>query len=259
MIKYTFLVFLIIQLFIFSCTLSGNSKAEFIYVDSLNKKIADLSDEIRTDKSLSPHIQVRNYEAATSSVILYIPWGFNLYLSDVRPNLSPEISLVVPAAFTTPLGGIDGFFFKEGVMINPSVNRSLTGICKISGNQIYIGPFKDSALNLKNLKGNESVFQQALLVYNSKLYPSAILGNAEYKRRAIVQFDDLTCVAESNRALSIREFQEALLFIGVINAIYLDMGSWSEGVYRDHIGNIKKIGDDFSNTTRQTNWIYYAF
>ena len=53
------------------------------------------------------------------------------------------------------------------------------------------------------------------------------------------------------------EFQEALLILDIVDAIYLDMGSWSHGFYFDNNSKINDIGNNFSNTKKQTNWLVF--
>lgn len=258
MIRSTSILISTLFIFLQACQ-ERNELVNYIKnIDSLTKKVAQLNDEIKIDKQLSPHIQIRNYEAKNSSIILYNPWGLTFHLKTTRPNISESISLIVPAAYTSKDMTIDGFLIEDGKYINMQHNKQLTGVCIITNNKIDITPYNnvnsDSLLSNKNL----SAFQQSLLIYNTKIYPCSIFGNSKSKRRAIIQFQDLTCIAESNRALTIFEFQEALNDLGVINAINLDMGSWSEGTYRNHLGQVFKIGEIFSNTNLQTSWLVYS-
>lgn len=255
--KIYHIIIILSLLVIQGCIRSTNNGCDHNNIDSLNNLITELKDELKTDKQLSPHIQVRTYEATTSSVVLYIPWGFNMNLSATRPNISEKISLIVPAAYTSQSMAIDGFLIENGRLINNQINTELTGICIVSSSDVNIKPFSSSLIDSLTLKDSVSVFQQSLLLLKKEIIPCTIFGNLKFKRRAIVQFEYFSCVAESNRELTILEFQEALKFIGVINAINLDMGSWSEGAYRDHLGNVNKIGDNFLSTQYQTSWLYY--
>lgn len=258
MTRVTYYLFFVVSILSQGCVDKVVSKNEIDTIDSLNKKIAELNDEIKTDKQLSPHIQVRNYEAEGSSVILYIPWGLKLALKTTRPQISESISLIVPAAYTSKKMTIDGFLIENGKSVNEESNNKLTGVCIISSNKVDIIPYDKMKLDSIFLNKEESAFQQSLLLYNTEIYPCKIFGNIKSKRRAIIQFEELTCIAESNVPLTILEFQEALKYIGVTNAINLDMGSWSEGSYRDHMGQIIKIGDNFMNSRFQTSWLVYS-
>jgi hypothetical protein len=48
-----------------------------------------------------------------------------------------------------------------------------------------------------------------------------------------------------------------LISNNIKNAIYLDMGTYSEGWYKNDDGKINTIGEDMKNTDKQSNWIVY--
>ena len=64
-------------------------------------------------------------------------------------------------------------------------------------------------------------------------------------------------MGESRKPISIQEFQESLLKIGAVNAIYLDMGSYSEGWYKNYDRRKVVIGEKMTDTDKQTNWLIY--
>ena len=228
-------------------------------IDSLNQKITSLNDEIKLDQKLYPHIQLRSYEGGVCAINLYIPWGLNLSLVSKRPVISNETFLIVPAAYTSKYLGIDGLFIENGKAINPTINNKLNGACVITSNGLKIVPF--DTIQAKKTASNiniESLFQQSLLIYNSKVVKCDIFGNKQSLRRALIQFENLTCIGESHRPLTIQEFQEALINIGAKNAINLDMGSWSEGMFKNSFCEIKMLGDNFANTKNQTSWLTYS-
>lgn len=245
---------------LFSCSYSENTKISLSdkIVDSLTHKLASLNEEIKFDQEQNPHIQLRHYESGICTINLYIPCGLNLSLVSKRPTFSNETFLLVPAAYTSKQYGIDGFFVENGTTINPNSKSSLTGACILSAKGLRIIPF--DSIEIKKLAStikNESVFQQSLLIYNNKVVKCDIFDNIEGLRRALIQFEDISCIAESHRPVTIQQFQEALRIIGVKNAINLDMGSWSEGVFRSSSCDVKKLGDNFANTKNQTSWLVY--
>lgn len=101
------------------------------------------------------------------------------------------------------------------------------------------------------------MFQQSLLLKNSAIVKCDIFKERKNVRRALIQFDDFFCIGESDKPLTIQEFQQSLLEIGAKDAINLDMGTWSEGWYKDTNNDKVTIGETTSETQRQTNWIVY--
>ena len=132
--------------------------------------------------------------------------------------------------------------------------------CIIAENSINIESSKviNDSLLQNVIVQKKSLFQQTLLLKNGEIIDCNLFGSNSNLRRALIEFEDNTFfVAESSRNVTITEFQKALKEIGAMDAINLDMGSWSEGWYKNFDGSIK-IGENFLNTHRQTNWIIYS-
>jgi hypothetical protein len=55
--------------------------------------------------------------------------------------------------------------------------------------------------------------------------------------------------------MTIDDFIQSLIFLGYEQAIYLDMGSWSEGWYRNDENEIIRIGNNWKSSHLQTNWL----
>lgn len=65
-----------------------------------------------------------------------------------------------------------------------------------------------------------------------------------------------TVIIESQDNVSFQEFGDDLVAIGAENALYTDMGPWSEGWYRDSETNkTVPFGNSSFMTAKQTNWV----
>lgn len=228
-------------------------------VDSLTTEIQRQSTYLNFVKQENPNVIIRNLGGRYCSINLYEPFGLDFQLENIRPQQNDVHYLSVPAAYTSINGGIDGLFVNKGIVINPKINPELNRFCITSKDSIVISDLK----NLTNPRINEvitsksSVFQQTLLINESKLVQCNLFGNAASLRRALIKFSDKVAIGESNRPVTIKEFQESLLTIGAISAIYLDMGSWSEGWVKTHSGATKILGDNNINTAKQTSWLVF--
>ena len=69
--------------------------------------------------------------------------------------------------------------------------------------------------------------------------------------------DNSFCICQSKERLTIQDFQKALVDAGVENAVYLDMGGWSEGWYKNAYDEKMVIGEGMTSTDKQTNWLVY--
>ena len=170
----------------------------------------------------------------------------------------------MPAAYTTIQNNkIDGLFVEEGVKIIGDINNSLSGACIISNNDIRIISLEDlnNALIGEVIKSKKSIFQQILLIKNHHKVKVPLFVKSQdqdYIRRALIQFDDFYCIGQSHRPIKISEFQESLISIGALNAINLDMGTYSEGWYKNTCCKKIIIGERMRNTDKQTNWLIYT-
>jgi len=228
-------------------------------LDSLTVITVKLKNTLDYLEKEIPGIIISN-SGGNSSIRLFRNFGLNISLSHQRPSFNPETFLCVPGAYTSIDNKIDGLFIENGVEINNQINIKLTGMCIIMSDSIQILKLEEMKPDMINkIKiSKHSFFQQTLLVRNSKIAYCELFGNIENKRRALIQFNDSYCIGESNVPMSIGKFQESLIGIGAVNAINLDMATWSEGWYKNQCCEKKIIGENMINTQKQTNWIVFT-
>lgn len=78
-----------------------------------------------------------------------------------------------------------------------------------------------------------AAFAQELLIYSGHIVQSARPDNIVNQYRALCEHNHMLCIVKSKDKLTLGEFKENLLQLGVTNAIYLDMGSgWNYAWYR---------------------------
>jgi exopolysaccharide biosynthesis protein len=250
--------FLVLIFSITSC--DNNETINNAVIDSLKKVIQTKESEMKWIKRKNPGVIVVNQEASTCAINFFYPFGLKVEIVDKRPDFNDKTFFCVAGAYTSKSGTIDGIFINNGQIINYTYNNELTGLC-ITRNDSLIIETKDKLndeLIKKVVSEKSSLFQQTLLIKNGLIVDCNIFGDAVNLRRALIKFNDGSyLVGESHRAMSIQEFQSALKEIGAIDAINLDMGSWSEGWYKSNNGKMS-IGENFLNTNRQTNWIVYS-
>lgn len=170
-----------------------------------------------------------------------------------------SVLLCIPAAFTGAYGGICGFYASHGVLGNQNkLTKKIGGGIEMIGNSARIFDTASGASltpefgeKLKAQKG--SFFQQFQIVKDGKA--EGFSDKSSCQRRCIAtRADGKLCVIESSGSVSFAEFGNDLLALGVKDAIYTDMGPWSEGWYRDAKGNLVTIGNSRSMTGKQSNW-----
>jgi hypothetical protein len=189
-------------------------------------------------------------------------------LTQKRPSRTDKtISLCVAAAFTRlDNGSVDGLFAVNG-RVSGTVSKRLGGGCLLYPGKPMVKMFgtRDGTLLTQGwidstiVKTKASFFQQLQLVRDTQAlrYGKDV---SLFQRRAFVEFNDslaFPAVVESESAVTLQQFADALAAMKIRNAIYLDMGGWDEGWIRTTDGKQKTIGLIRSQTARQCNWLVF--
>ncbi len=182
-----------------------------------------------------------------------------------RPDKSDDkIKFCAPAAFTTTTGTIVGIYAQDGKVENVSrISKPIGGamlirdgdftIISTNSGSIFTKSFVSSLRNEK-----ASLFQQFQIVKDGK--PTSFKDKKTSQiMRGIVKFKDgRSGVIESMTGVTHQKFNSDLAGLGVANALYTDMGGWDEGWYRDpKCADLVTIGQDRSQTDKQTNWVVF--
>ncbi len=195
------------------------------------------------------------------SLIIYTPINCSIELSATRPDSISNNLFCVPAAFTAKNYKeiVGKFVGKDTIIHNPTEQEN--GICWIQKNNVYIGEIEDSSAYYTNAVSNPNTyyFQQMLLIHNSTKIECTIFGKQKPTfRRAFAIKNNRPYVVESLNRMNIGDFTDVMLQQGYTEAIYLDMGTWSEGFFVDKDNIRHTIGNLKHNTKHQTNWLLFV-
>ncbi len=191
--------------------------------------------------------------------VLYSPeQGCRFAFVRERPDsLDENIGFSVVAAFTSRAPEhIVGTNVCNGVLSNDSTEKE-TGYCLITNKRIEIKPLsmgREEAI-AKAVNYGWDYFQQKLLIYEGKPIATSVFRNRTTARRALALKNNKAIVVETDDRIHIDTFTNCLIEMGCDYAIYLDMGSWSEGWYKTTQGEIKRIGTNWRSSHLQTNWL----
>lgn len=186
--------------------------------------------------------------------------GWELKRPDKKNN---KIILCIPAAFTTTTGTVVGIYAYKGKVGNAKrISKPIGGAIQITNGEFKIFPSSNGACFTAEFlaaleKSGSSLFQQFQLVQNGT--PAKFKDKKIFQMRAIAKFkDNREGIVESVDAISFKQFNSDLAAMGVVDAIYTDMGAWDEGWYRDPAtSKLVPIGNDRSKTDKQTNWVVF--
>lgn len=188
----------------------------------------------------------------------YVPQNAHYHFQRVKPDSNnTNLLMSVVAAFTSKAPEhVVGTSVSNGKKrIYPT--DAETAYCLIIGDQVKIEAL-DSNHKLaitRAVKEKGDYFQQMHLIENSEAKSCEIFKNRATFRRALVQKEGETHLVESLDRMTIDDFIQSLIFLGYEQAIYLDMGSWSEGWYRNEGNEIIRIGNNWKSSHLQTNWL----
>jgi hypothetical protein len=195
------------------------------------------------------------------SLLFYTPHNADISFTMTRPDSSDKsISLSVAGAFTAQnLRDVVGNYIEKSIVKENKRDKE-TGFCAIIGEKVVIKEINDSMDYYYNLaqKANGCYFQQMLLLNDGKTIPCTIFRYQKpTHRRALAIYNGKAMVVESVNRMNVEDFTLAMKKAGIKNAIYLDMGSWSEGFIRNKENEKIAIGHLKQNTRYQSNWIEY--
>lgn len=188
----------------------------------------------------------------------YVPENAQYHFQRVKPDSNnTDLLMSVVAAFTSKAPEhIVGTNVSNGrKKIYPTDVE--TAYCLIIGESVKIEALDSNSKTAieRAVREKGDYFQQMHLIENGEAKPCAIFKNRATYRRALAQKEGETHLIESLDRMTIEDFTNTLIFFGYEQAIYLDMGSWSEGWYRNEENNIVKIGNNWKSSHLQTNWL----
>ena len=201
-------------------------------------------------------------DSSDFSLIIYTPVNCDLLLTATRPDTNDSTVLfAAPAAFTAKnyRDIVGRFVGNDTVIENPTEKE--TGLCTLCGKDVYIGDIKDSSMFYYNALQSENTcyFQQMLLINGGIKIECTIFGKQKPTfRRALALKKGKAYVVESLNRMNIGDFTDMMIQFGFSDAIYMDMGTWSEGFFISQEVEKHIIGPLKQNTKFQTNWLLFV-
>ena len=164
-------------------------------------------------------------------------------------NSSPKLSLGLPSEQDNGLvfasqaadlradnGKIVGAFVLAGEPLSWGLSKK--GFCAIIDGKVTVGMADNSPLFEEATEKGGYFFRQYALVSNGKLVENN-LRNKSMRKALCVRGDEVFVVITHTRE-SMHDFSQALVDLGVDNAIYI-VGSYSYSLYRDENGALHRV------------------
>lgn len=197
-------------------------------------------------------------DTTNCAYVIYTPENAQYHFQTTKPDSNnTDLLMSVVAAFTSkaPEHVVGAYVSNGKKKIYPT--DAETAYCLIVGDDVNIERLSNNrqiAIE-KAVKEKGDYFQQMHLVENGEAKQCDIFKNRATFRRALVQKNQETSIVETLERITIDDFIKGLIELGYEQAIYLDMGSWSEGWYRTLDDKIIRIGNNWKSSHLQTNWL----
>jgi len=186
---------------------------------------------------------------------IYIPHKANMSLYVGMPNQSD--STIIFAAMAADIRKdnreIVGDFILSGKQLSRGVAKK--GFCAIENNTITIGMGKTTSLLQQTIDNNGFFFRQYPLVNNGELVENKIKNKSV--RRALAIRGEQVVMVESLNIESFHDFSQALIDIGISDAIYL-VGGNAYGWYYDKEHTLQKFGKEQADLPENISYIIWA-
>lgn len=199
-------------------------------------------------------------------ITIYAPDFSRLELRCIdRPSeADTSIMLCMAAAFThdalVEFGheNIDGNHVASGVFYEGARSKDLTGIFLWSEGGFLFATNNNSQITEHTADEYVTAFEQAMVILDGKKadFPVKKYYEVAQHYRVLAEWQGHICMIESD-ICTMDVFTDAMLAVGVTNAIYTDMGGWKFAWYRDADGRVKHIHSAEPKTKYQSNWLCF--
>lgn len=222
--------------------------------DKIEKTTSTVTVSQENNVKKTSYIEV--FEETVNDVPLYVcvPHNAKVQLMLERPDQNDSTIVFATQAADIGIDGesIIGDFVLKGEQI--AKGKSKKGFCAIINNEVSIGVDYNTPLLEKTIQKNGYFFRQYPLVANSEIIENKPKGKTI--RRAIGKRNNTIVVVESRSRESFFDFSQALVDIGISDAIYL-VGGNSFGWYKDKDNAISTFGSTEKDIATNMTYIVW--
>jgi len=187
-------------------------------------------------------------------LLLYIPHKATMSLSLGVPDKSDStiIFTTMAADIRRDNKKIVGDFVLSGKQLSRGTAKK--GFCAVIDKTISIGMGEDTPLLQQAVENNGFFFRQYPLVHNGQLIENKPKNKSI--RRALAVRNEQVIMVESKNIESFHDFSQALIDIGVSDAIYL-VGGDAYGWYRNEELVLQEFGKEKTDFPENTSFIVW--
>lgn len=216
--------------------------------DAGNKTVA------KPERSRTPYTERLDTVIGGVELSVFTPYNAVPVLeigSDVVDD--PTAVLVAQAADVRGDNGeIVGAFIMKGELV--SKGEAKAGYCAIVNGELTVGVSDATPMFEEVMMSDGYFFRQYPLVAGGQVVENRPKGRSI--RKAIAESDGTVSVIVSHNKVTFREFSQALVDVGVRNAVYL-VGGDSYGCYKDMAGDMFIFGPAWDKDIENVSYIVW--
>lgn len=175
-----------------------------------------------------------------------------LEIGNDRISDSTAVLIMQAADIREDNGGIVGAFVVDGDL--KSKGEAKAGFCSIVNGELTVGVADATPMFEQATTADGYFFRQYPLIVGGQLVENRPKGKSI--RKALADINGTVCVIISRERLTYRDFSQALIDVGVRNAISLVGGS-SYGRYVNADGETYTVGTLWDNDIKNVNYIVW--
>ena len=201
------------------------------------------------------YIETQEETANSVSLLIHIPHHATMSLTLGMPDKSDSTIIFATQAADIRADNkrIVGEFVLEGRQIARGVAKR--GFCAVIDNTISIGMGDNTPLLQQAIDNNGFFFRQYPLVHNGALIENNPQNSSI--RRALAVRNEQIIMIESQHNATFQEFSQALVEIGISDALYLVGGRNTCGWYYTKDSVRHEFGSELSNLPPYTSFIIW--
>lgn len=238
-----------------------NSSSEAEESEMGEARISETSDQpdsedliTELDENAAPYTSLTDTIINGRKLTILKPIGgvAKLVIGDSILDVEGPVLVAQAADVRRDNGQIVGAYVINGDM--KSRGKAKSGFCAIINNEITIGVAQTTPLLERATEENGFFFRQYPLVYEGEVIENKPKNLSQ--RKALAILNDEVVIVLSEERLSFSEFSQALVGLGIKNAIYLT-GSAAYLKAKLEDGQIYEFGKRAPNCPPNTNYIYW--
>jgi len=207
------------------------------------------------DANQKGYIETQEETVNELTLLVHIPYHVTMSLSLGKPDKSDSTIIFITQAADIRMDNkrIVGEFVLEGKQIARGLSKK--GFCAVVDHTISIGMADETPLLQQSIESNGFFFRQYPLVHHGE----PIANNPVNKsiRRALAVRNEQVIMIESTSVLSFHDFSQALVDMGVSDAIYLVGGRDAHGWYYNKESVRHEYGIDYLAYPDYTSFIVW--